>query len=164
MLHALSASKPNSTAFVEDVPMRTKPQAVLAVLGLFLLSACGGDSTGISGDASGTYNLALVNNNPPPFIYNQDATTTDRITGGSFTLNEDGSFSQTLDFDETIVGEGTTTDSSTCQGTFTQNGGNFTFDEVETADGACGGTYSGSWNGSDRFTFSLGLASLVYVK
>ena len=144
--------------------MRTKPQAFLAVIGLCLLAACGSDnSTGITGDASGTYTLSFVNTQPPPFIYFQDATTTDRITGGNFTLNSDGSYTQTLDFDETISGT-TTTDSSTCQGTFTQSGGNFTFNEVATADGACGGTYSGSWNGNDRFTFSLGGASLVYVK
>jgi hypothetical protein len=144
--------------------MRTKPQAFLALIGLCLLSACGSDSTGISGDASGSYDLALVNNAPPPYIYFQDATTTDRITGGNFTLNEDGTFTQTLEFDETIVGEGTTTDASTCNGTYTQSGGNFTFTEVDTADGACGGIYSGSWNGDERFTFSLGVASLVYTK
>jgi hypothetical protein len=143
--------------------MKTKSQAFLALIGLCLLSACGSDnSTGITGDASGSYNLTAVNGNLP-YIYFQDATTTDRITGGNFSLNEDGSFTQTLEFDETISGQ-TTTDASTCSGTFSQSGGIFTFHETATTDGACGGDYNGSWNGRDTFTFSLGGAALVYVK
>ncbi|HEY0386497.1 MAG TPA: hypothetical protein VGC64_10820 [Pyrinomonadaceae bacterium] len=143
--------------------MRTKPQAFLALIGLCLLSACGSDnSTGITGDASGTYNLTSVNGSLP-YTYFQDATTTDRITGGNFSLNADGTFTQTLNFDETISGQ-TTTDASTCNGTFSQNGAIFTFSEVATTDGACGGSYTGRWDGTNQFTFALSGAQLVYVK
>jgi hypothetical protein len=144
--------------------MRSGPKGFLAVIGVLLLSACGGDnSTGISGDASGSYNLTTVDGTAVPFTYFSDDTTTARVTGGNFTLNEDGSFSQTLNFDATISGQ-TSIDAITCQGNYTHSGGTYTFAEVAAGDVSCGSTYNGSWNGSNTFLFSLGGHAFVYVK
>ena len=144
--------------------MRSRSKAFLAVFGVLLLSACGGDnSTSVSGDATGTFNLTTIDGNDLPFTYFSDATTTDQITGGNFTLNADHSYTQTLDFQETVSGQ-TALDPTTCQGTYTQNGGTFTFAEVATGDLSCGGNYQGNWNGSNAFLFSLGGHAFVFVK
>jgi len=144
--------------------MRFGSAPVLALLGVLLLSACGGDkSTGITGDATGSYNLTTVDGSSLPFTYFSDDTTTARVTGGNFTLSADGSFSQTLNYDATISGQ-TAITAITCQGTYTHSGGTYTFAEVATGDVSCGSTYDGSWNGSNTFLFSLGGHAFVYVK
>ncbi|MGH7603472.1 MAG: hypothetical protein ACRENK_05660 [Gemmatimonadaceae bacterium] len=135
---------------------RNTARTLFALAGVLLFAACtDNNSTGISGDASGTYNLATVNNAPPPVITFQDPTTTETLTGGNFTLNTDGSFSQTLAFDETVSGQ-TTSNSSTCTGTFSQSGGTIFFSEVTNGDPNCGGNYNGSWDGGDTLGLSLG--------
>jgi hypothetical protein len=144
--------------------MRVTPKLFLALTGACLLAACNDNNpVEISGDASGTYNLRLVGNQPPPYTFNQDATSTDRVTGGSFTVNSDSTYTQTLDFDNTTSGV-TTTSSSTCTGTYSQSGGILTFFETTDASQNCGGAYQGSWNGTDQLTFPFFTTTAVFTK
>jgi hypothetical protein len=138
--------------------IRTTSRSLFALAGVLLFAACNDNTTtGINGDASGTYNLALINNAQPPAIIFQDLTIPETLTltGGNFIINSDGTFSETLNIDDT-TSSGTTSSSSTCPGTFSQNGGNFTFSETNSGDPNCGATYSGSWDGSNSFSFAFG--------
>ncbi|HEV2017060.1 MAG TPA: hypothetical protein VGQ98_02015 [Gemmatimonadaceae bacterium] len=147
--------------------MRTNPKAFLALLGILLLGACGGDaSTGVNGDASGTYTLQSINSNPLPYTVATGATTTLTFKSGSLTIGTDNTFSETLDLDENDTASGSTTSTtSTCVGTYSQRGNGFTFSESSSADPNCGFTYGGAWNGSNAFTvtFAPG-ASAYYTK
>ncbi|HVS59653.1 MAG TPA: hypothetical protein VHE82_03050 [Gemmatimonadaceae bacterium] len=144
--------------------MRPNLKAFLPVLGVLLLSACGGDSTGVSGDATGTYTINSINGNSIPYSVTLDPTYTITFTGGNFMISSGGAFSETISYTELISGT-TTNTTSTCPGTYTQNGGSFTFTEAPSPDPNCGATYTGTWNGSDTFTmaFDVGFQA-VYKK
>jgi hypothetical protein len=142
--------------------MRINPKAFIALFGVLLLGACGGDaSTGVNGDASGTYNLQSISGNPLPFTVATSTTSTLTFKSGTFTINRDNTFSETLDYDETISGTMSSA-TSTCVGTYTQRGNSFTFSEAASSDPNCGFTYGGSWNGTNAFTvnFAPGAAAL----
>ena len=134
--------------------MRPNPKAFLAVLGVLLLSACGSDSTGVSGDATGTYTLNSLNGGAIPYSVTLDPTYTITFTGGNFMISSGGAFSETISYTELISGT-TTNTTSTCPGTYTQSGGSFTFSEEASNNPDCGATYTGTWNGSDTFTMAF---------
>jgi hypothetical protein len=135
--------------------MRTNPKAFLVLFGALLLGACGGDSsTGVNGDASGTYAFQSINGNPLPYTVPTGASSTLTFTSGSFTINTGSAFNHTINYDETISGT-TTSSSFTCTGTFAQRGNSFTFSEVATSDGNCGLTYDGAWNGTNAVTVTF---------
>ena len=144
--------------------MRINPKALLAMLGVLLVSACGGDaSTGVNGDASGTYTLQSISGNPLPFTVSSGATFTLTFKSGSLTINTANTFSETLSFDETNTVSGAVTSmTSTCLGTYTQRGTSFNFSEASSADPNCGFTYSGSWNGSNAFTVNYVPGAAAY--
>jgi hypothetical protein len=147
--------------------MRINPKAFVALIAV-LLGACGGDSTGVNGDASGTYTLQSISGNPLPYTVGTSATTTLTFKSGSLTINMGASFSETTNFDQTDNSSGSpvvTSGTSTCVGTYSQRGNGFTFSEAASADPSCGFTYGGSWNGSNAFTvnYAPGAAAL-YTK
>lgn len=136
--------------------MRINPRAFFPLLGVLLLGACGGDaSTGVNGDASGTYTLRSIGGKPLPLTVSTGPTSTVTFKSGSLTVNTNSTFSATLDLDETVSGTVTST-TSTCLGTYSQSGNNFSFSETASSDPNCGFTYSGSWNGSNAFTLDYG--------
>ncbi|MGH7652997.1 MAG: hypothetical protein ACREMS_14310 [Gemmatimonadaceae bacterium] len=147
--------------------MRTTSRTLFALAGVLLFAACTDNSLApVNGDASGSYDLSAINDAPPPVVISAPgASTTETLTGGNFTLNTDGSFSETLTFDDTTSGQ-TTSNSITCNGTFSQSGQNFTFSEVANADQTCGGTYGGAWDGGSNFQFIFngGAFVLLYSK
>lgn len=146
--------------------MRTNPKAFLALLGILLLGACGGDaSTGVNGDAIGTYTLQSISGNPLPFTVSTSATSTATFKSGALTINTDKTFSETLDLDETESSSGspiTTSTTSTCVGTYSQRGNSFTFSESTSTDPQCGFTYGGAWNGSNAFTVTFAPGAAAY--
>jgi len=135
----------------EEYAVRTNPKAFLSLLGVLLLGACADNSTDVTGDASGTYTLVSVSDMPLPYTINQGV---ESITSGTFTINSDATYSETFYLLDTVSGQASTS-VVTCGGTFVQDGGSFDFTETATADGLCGGTYSGTWNGSNTFTVSF---------
>jgi hypothetical protein len=142
--------------------MRINPKAFLALFGVLLLGACGGDaSTGVNGDASGTYTLQRIGSNPLPFTVSTSATSTLTFKSGGLTINADKTFSETLDYDENISGTVTST-TSTCVGTYSQRGNSFTFSESSSTDPSCGFTYGGTWNGSNAFTVNFAPGAAAY--
>jgi hypothetical protein len=147
--------------------MRFTPKTLVPLLGVLLFAAaCNNltDLSSITGDASGTYNLSLVGTAPLPFIISSDGTTTDRVTGGNFVLLPDSTFTETLNFDETVSGQVTTT-SFTCAGTYSQNGGRLLFTETATSDANnCGGQYNGSWNGANSLSLGVGNFVFIYIR
>ena len=148
--------------------MPINPKPLIALFGVLLLGACGGDSTGVNGDASGTYVLQSISTHLLPYTVGTSATTTLTFKAGTLTINADASFSETTDFDETDTSSGSpvvTSGTSTCVGTYSQRGKGFTFSEAASADPSCGFTYGGSWNGTNAFivNFAPGAAAL-YIK
>jgi len=145
--------------------MRTNPKAFLALISVLLLGACGGDSsTGVNGDASGTYTLQSIGGKPLPLTVASSATSTTTFKSGSLTINTDHSFSGTLNYDQNISGT-MSSSTSICLGAYTQRGGSFTFSESSSSDPNCGFTYDGTWNGTNSFTVNYAPgAAAVYTK
>jgi hypothetical protein len=142
--------------------MRINPKAFLALFGVLLLGACGGDAfTGVNGDASGTYTLQSISGTNLPVTVSTGPTSTVTFKSGTLTINTDNIFSETLDYDQTISGTLSST-TSTCVGTYSQRGNSFTFSEATSSDPTCGFTYGGSWNGSNAFTVNFGLGATGY--
>jgi hypothetical protein len=147
--------------------MRVNQKTSLALVGVLLLAgaACGGSATtGVNGDASGTYTLQSIGGKALPFTVSTGATSTLTFKSGALTVNTDKSFSATLSFDENISGTLSST-TSTCVGAYSQQGNSFNFIEASSSDPNCGFTYSGTWNGSNTFSvnFSAG-AIAVYTR
>ena len=144
--------------------MGINPKAICALLGVLVLGACGGDSsTGVNGDASGTYTLQSIGGKPLPLTVSSGATSTTTFKSGSLTINTSTTFSETLSYDtkDTVSGAVTSTN-STCLGTYTQRGTSFSFSEASSADPNCGFTYDGSWNGSNAFTVNFAPGAAAY--
>ena len=147
--------------------MRINPRALFPVLGVLFLGACGGDaSTGVNGDASGTYTLQTIGGKPLPLTVTSGANSTVTFKSGSLTINTGNTFSETLSYDtKDIVSGAVTSTTSTCLGTYTQRGNSFSFAESSSSDPNCGFTYDGSWNGSNAFTVNYAPgAAAFYTK
>jgi hypothetical protein len=128
--------------------MRSYPKAFLAAFGVLLLSACGGsDTTTVNGDLTGTYTLNSING-VLPFTIALDPNTNATFTAGTFTIVADGTFTDILDYHTDSSG-GTIFNTSTCVGTYTQQGNSLTFSEQQSStDAICGGIYNGLGSGT----------------
>lgn len=137
--------------------MRSHPKALLAVMGVLLLAACGGgdSTTGVQGDFTGTFSLSTINGTGLPFTipFSQNTVT---FTGGSFTIAADGTFSDVLLYQTSSAGNIDLT--STCPGTYIQSGNSFTFTEPSNPnDSVCGGIFAGSGSGNTlTINFAVG--------
>ena len=138
------------------------------LLGVLLLGACGGDSTGVNGDATGTYTLQSIGGHFLPYTVFTSSTTELTFKSGSLTINADNTFSETTDFNQTDTSSGqavVTSATSTCAGTYAQRGNGFTFSESASADPSCGFTYGGSWDGANSLTVSYAPGAMaLYTK
>lgn len=125
-----------------------------AAAALVALTACG-DSTGPNAHV-GVYTLQTINGQNPPVVVDQDATTTVEVTSGVVTLNENGTFSDRIDF---RVTEGTSVvnDFDIATGTYTLSGNTVTFNV------AGGGSYSMVLSGITLTQTDIGF-TLVYRK
>jgi hypothetical protein len=144
--------------------MRSHVKAISAVLAIVLVAACN-DSTVVNGDASGTYNLAAIDGSPLPATVVATTTDTVVIISGVITINADGTFTETLSFDETKGGV-TTPNTNICPGNYVQRGNSFTFQESFTNDpnSNCGGTYPVKWDGANTLSVLLATDQLDYIK
>lgn len=127
------------------------------LLSLTLVLACGGDSSGPGGSSAsvnGTYTLKTVNGAAMPVTLATAPGYSLRITSASFTVNANNTFSNTATFQET-QGSATVSETETCSGTYTKNGNSLTFTESSAANSDCGGTYNGTWDGSNTLTVAL---------
>ena len=108
----------------------------LALLGLLAVAvtACGGDDgdggTG-PGDITGTYTIQTINGAPPPYTLwtEAEAGFQREITGGSVTLNADGTYSDVFHFRDTEAGV-VTTGSAETEGTYTRSGSTIAFEAL----------------------------------
>ena len=146
--------------------MRVNRKAFLAVLGVLLLSACGGsDATGVNGDASGTYTLRTFGGQLLPYTpAGQNPADFFTFNGGSVTINTDATFSETIVYSETTTGQMNNT-TSTCFGTYSQAGSTIFFSEPVAVNPDCGGNFAGTWNGGNTLTltFDVGVTTVVLV-
>lgn len=96
--------------------------AVFALLPAAGMAACSDDDgTGpeTTAEVAGTYHLQTVNNAPLPFVLLTTGTTyTLELTAGFFTLNSNGTFSDSATLRETDAGD-VSTDTQSDSGTFT---------------------------------------------
>jgi hypothetical protein len=134
--------------------MRSHVRAIFAVLAVGLVAACN-DTTIVNGDASGTYNLTAINGSPPPATVVATTTDTVVVNSGVIVINADGTFTETLSFDETTGGV-TTPNTNVCPGNYIQSGNAFTFQEAFGNDSNCGGTYPVRWDGANTVSVLLG--------
>jgi hypothetical protein len=92
---------------------------LLAMIPAF--AACDDDSSGPDLDVEGTYQLELVNNQPLPFVLDQQGTTfLAELTSAAITLNANGSFTDVATIRTTDNGV-VTTESQPDGGIYTQN-------------------------------------------
>ena len=146
--------------------MRVNRKAFLAVLGVLLLSACGGsDATGVNGDASGTYTLRTIGGQSLPYTPpNQDPLDFFTINSGGITINSGGTFSDTSMFTETTPGQSTST-TSTCLGTYSLAGNTIFFSEPIAANPDCGGTFTAAWTGGNTLRINIDIGvDAVFTK
>jgi hypothetical protein len=140
--------------------MRPYPKAFLAVFGALLLSACGGgDTTAVNGDFTGTWTLTSING-VLPYTVALDPNTTATFTAGTFTIVADGTFTDVLDY-HTDSSAGRIFNTSTCVGTYTQQGNSLTFaEQLSSTDAICGGLYNGLGSGS---TLTISFSSTFHA-
>jgi hypothetical protein len=136
--------------------MRRIARGFLAVAALAVCSACS-DSSGPKTSSAwvGSYTLISINGQNLPAVLFANQLVTFTITSGSVTLNSDNSFSTTGTVQQTpIIGQ-TTTITETCTGTYAMSGNTITFTESGSASSNCGGSYNGTWDGSNSVTVAL---------
>jgi hypothetical protein len=120
---------------------------VLAVL----LACGGGDKAAAPKTMPGTYPLVSYAGSGMPATIVQVPGYKAELTGGTITLNANGSFSNSYSFRET---EGTTVTNTTipCSGTWAQSGNAVALQE--TVAGDCGDTGTASWDGNNTLTIN----------
>jgi hypothetical protein len=97
--------------------MRSMVRRTALGAALAAFAACGGDAgTGVRASVTGTYQLASVNAQPLPFT-EQSTGAVVKITSGQLVARSDGTFTETLTR-ETTSGAGTTTSTTTANGTY----------------------------------------------
>ncbi len=132
--------------------MRGISKRLITLAGILMLAACQDNSVGVVDAVSGNYSLSSVSGFTLP-VKLDDSTA---ISGGSLTLNTNGTFAESLDFAVTPSGQTTpTTTTITCTGNVGQRGTNFDFSETVTSDRNCGGNYGGTWDGADTFSVTF---------
>src|SRR3954468_6501509 len=102
--------------------MRITTRSITTAAAALLLAACTDNSIGVTDAVSGSYSLTSISGFPLPFALADTLS----ISGGSITLNTDGTFSESLDFVLVNAGQ-TTTPNITCSGSVGQRGTNFDF-------------------------------------
>jgi Lipocalin-like domain len=127
--------------------------AALAMLG------CGGDSTGPSASAVGTWNLQTVNGSGLPYtvIFVASPVYRFEILSDEVVVNADGTYTETSSVRET---DGTTVTTSTEQddGTWTQHG-----NQIDVTSNADGSVNTAVISG-DKLTLAAQGISAVYVR
>lgn len=141
--------------------MRRSLSALLLVAAVSL-AGCGGDGgTGPTASLPGTYTLSTVNASALPLVVYQDADYKLEIVGGSFVIAGNGTYTETVRARETDS-SGAVETPIACPGTYTRSGNTLTLTEPETD--ACGGTYSGTWDGHDALSVDYGGVVAVYKR
>lgn len=113
---------------------------LFAVAAVVVLAACGTtrDASSTSGptqaSVAGTYTLKTVNGNPLPFVTQQDANVTAKMTSAQFTFASGGTWTQTQHYQTTINGT-TSSDTFDESGTFTVSGTTVTLKITSAANG-----------------------------
>lgn len=122
-----------------------------------LFTACSDDGTGPEASLAGTYTLRTVNGQNLPFTFFQAAGYKAEILSDTYTVNANGTFSNTAQFRET---EGTTvtTTSETYTGTWTQSGNAIVFKDNE------GDSQTATFTGGNTLTMTAEGLVAVYRK
>lgn len=127
-------------------------RTVQFTLALALLAGCGGgDKAAAPKTVHGTYPLVSYNGSALPALLIQVPGYKAELTGGTITLNNNGSFTDSYSIRET---EGTTVTNTTypCGGTWAQSGNTLSLQEAVSAD--CGAQATGSWDGNNTLTLT----------
>ncbi len=69
-------------------------------------------------------------------------------------VNSNNTFTGASNYTETESGV-TATYSESCSGTYSRNGNSISFTESATPNTDCGGTYTGTWDGSAKVTIAF---------
>ena len=135
-----------------------------AVAALAVLPACS-DSSGPSQAqaVTGSYALISINGILVPVVFSVDQFFVLQITGGTLTMNSNNTFTAAATYQQTPAGGGTaTSETITCTGTYAMSGTTITFTEANSANEACGGVYTATWDGTNTLTvnFDVGVEAL----
>lgn len=129
-------------------------RTLIALVLLAFAAACG-DATAPDNSYIGTYALRSIDGEVVPITVYDDGTESARVTGGSLILNEDGSFTTSLDITYSIGGQ-VQNESEWSGGTFRRSGRSFTLTD------ALGDSYVATWDGADTMTIDDGAVVVVF--
>lgn len=145
---------------------------IVPAVAMICFTACGEDTSGrdvmvpleSTAAVSGTYIVQSVNGGPPPgavYRADRDEYFLYMLKSGSLTINPQGTFAKTYQLTKDGQTEAIT---ETCTGTYFKDGLSLFFHEVEPRDTTCGGTFSGTFDGSARITLREVDATIVVQK
>jgi hypothetical protein len=138
--------------------MRTILSSTFAAI-VFAVAACGGDSgTGpAAASIAGTYTLKTVNSTPLPYTMPDDGTGTIEILGDSYTLADDGNYTQVTQFRLTVPGQSPGVFSLNSHGTYAVAGSTITLADADDPTDKATATLN-----AKTLTFSVEGFVLVY--
>ena len=134
--------------------MRRSIKRLITLAAVSLFAACS-DSSGPNSDVTGSYALITINGSGLPVVIFFDQFATFRIVGGNVTLNSNGTFTSSGTYQETLSNGQVSSETETCNGTYTRNGNSVTFTEFTVSNTNCGGVYNGTWDGDDTLTVAF---------
>lgn len=144
--------------------MRRSIKRFIGLAALAILPACS-DSSGPNQvqAVTGSYALISINGILVPVVFSVDQFFILQITAGTLTMNSNNTFSAAATYQQTPAGGGTaTSETITCTGTYAKSGTTVTFTEANSANDACGGVYTATWDGTNTLTveFDVGVQAL----
>ena len=130
---------------------------LIGLAALAILPACSDSSGPNQAQAlTGSYALISVNGILVPVLFSVDQFFILQIAAGTLTMNSNNTFSAAATYQQTPVGGGTaTSETITCTGTYSRSGDTVTFTEANSANDACGGVYTATWDGTNTLTVNL---------
>jgi hypothetical protein len=111
-----------------ETPMRKVWTLGAALASLVVLSGCSAIDSIASGNVIGTYELRSINGTQPPALIYQEPGYSEEILSATFSLENDGSYSEAGIIRETINGRSTTSSTSS-YGYYDEYNGDITFTE-----------------------------------
>jgi hypothetical protein len=111
-----------------ETPMRKVWTLGAALASLVVLSGCSAIDSIASGNVIGTFELRSINGTQPPALIYQEPGYSEEILSATFSLENDGSYSEAGIIRETINGRSTTSSTSS-YGYYDEYNGDITFTE-----------------------------------
>jgi hypothetical protein len=127
----------------------------IAFASLVAISGCSAIDAIANGSVTGTYELRSVNGSQPPALVYQEPGYSEEILSATFSLENDGSYSEAGIIRQTTNGRSVTSSTSS-RGYYDEYNGDITFNEIG------GRTYFGSYTGGRLVIQDQGMTLTYY--